>query len=151
LPDRAAYTPGRREDVSNEPQAAPLGVVLFVDGDHADHVEALRLAGYVVEVAPSALEALRRGDSLRPDALIVPLALPEMEGADLAHRIGSTGVRVHTLAVVILVPADGGARRAAGVLAAGAVFCNLPCDPAELVATVAKQLAARRILDGPAS
>ena len=44
--------------------------------DHADHVEALRLAGYHVETAPNALEALRRGHALRPDALIVPLALP---------------------------------------------------------------------------
>jgi DNA-binding response OmpR family regulator len=137
--------------VSNEPEAAPLGVVLFVDGAHADHVEALRVAGYAVEIAPTALEALERGDSLRPDALIVPLALPDMEGGDLADRIGSAKSRAHTLAVVILMPDGAGRRHAAGTPTAGAVFCNLPCDPADLVATVARQLAARRRLSGPPS
>ena len=81
-----------------------------MDGAHADHVEALRVAGYAVEIAPTALEALERGDSLRPDALIVPLALPDMEGVHLADRIGSAKSRVHTLAIVILIP-DGAGRR----------------------------------------
>ena len=126
--------------------AGPLGVVLFVADDHADHVEALRVAGYHVEIAPNALEALQRGHSLRPDALIVPLALPGSDNADLAHRIGSAGPRAHTLAVVILVPDDGGHTRAGAATTAGAVFCNLPCHPLELVATVGKQLAARRLL-----
>jgi DNA-binding response OmpR family regulator len=132
--------------VSNDPAAVPLGVVLFVADDHAEHVEALRVAGYHVEIAPSALEALQRGHSLRPDALIVPLALPGGDGPDLADRIGSAGPRAHTLAVVILVPDDGGHTRVAGALTAGAVFCTLPCHPSELVATVGKQLAARRHL-----
>jgi CheY-like chemotaxis protein len=126
--------------------------VLFVADDHADHVEALRLAGYHVETAPNALEALRRGHALRPDALIVPLALPGADGAnaaDLADRIGSAHPRAHALAVVILVPDGDGGPRAA--VAAGAVFCTLPCPPADLVATVAKQLASRRRLGGPAS
>jgi CheY-like chemotaxis protein len=125
--------------------------VLFVADDHADYVEALRVAGYHVETAPTALEALQRGHSLRPDALIVPLALPGGGGADLADRIGSAGPRAHTLAVVILVSDDGGEPRAAGTATAGAVFCNLPCQPSELVDTVSKQLAARRLLGGPAS
>jgi CheY-like chemotaxis protein len=141
--------------VSIDPAAVPLGVVLFVADDHADHVEALRLAGYHVETAPNALEALRRGNALRPDALIVPLALPGADGADganaadLADRIGSARPRAHTLAVVILVPDGNGGPRAA--VTAGAVFCTLPCQPADLVATVAKQLAARRQLGGLAS
>jgi hypothetical protein len=87
--------------------------------------------------------------------LIVPLELPGADGADganasdLADRIGSARPRAHTLAVVILVPDGDGEPRAA--VAAGAVFCTLPCPPADLVATVAKQLASRRRLGGPAS
>lgn len=133
----------------NDRAAGPLGVVLFVAEDHADYVDALRVAGYHVEIAPNALEALQRGHSLRPDALIVPLALPGGDGADLAHSIGSDGRRAHTLAVVILVSVDGGEPRAAGTATAGAVFCNLPCHPSELVATVGQQLAARRLLGDP--
>jgi DNA-binding response OmpR family regulator len=125
--------------------------VLFVGGDHADHVEALRAAGYHVETAPNALEALQRGRALRPDALIVPLALPgagSTDGADLADRIGSALPRAHTLAVVILVPDGGGELPAGDGVKAGAVFCHLPCDPAELVATVARPLATRRLRGG---
>ena len=62
-------------------------IVLFVGGEHADHVDALRRAGYQVELAPTALAALTRHPPLRPDALIVPLLMPEMAGADLAQRI----------------------------------------------------------------
>ena len=134
--------------MSHDNSVAPLGVVLFVADDHSDHVAALRGAGYQVEVSPSALSALQRGQSLRPDALIVPLALPDMEGADLAHRIGSAPARAHTLAVVILVSPDDGQGGDGAAVTAGATFCNFPCSPAELVATVGKQLAARRLLRG---
>ena len=144
--------------VSNDPATVvPLGVVLFVAEDHAEHVEALRMAGYHVETAPNALEALRRGQALRPDALIVPLALPGADGgdgasgSDLARRIGNAGPRAHTLAVVILVSGEDDPARAAGAATAAAVFCKLPCHPSELVATVKKQLAARRIQEVPAS
>lgn len=127
----------------------PLAVVLFVDGDHGEYVEALRVAGYRVEVSASALEALARGHSLHPDALIVPLALPDMAGPDLAHRIGSAPARMHTLAVVILTASDGHPPRDDGAIMAGATFCSLPCPAGDLVALVGKQLAARRAMGRP--
>jgi CheY-like chemotaxis protein len=139
---------GKRDAVANDGPAVPLGVVLFVDGDHGDHVDALRVAGYRVEVVPTALEALQRGHSLRPDALIVPLLMPDMVGADLADRLGRTATRDHTLAVVILVPTDGTPLGGDGPLTAGASFCRLPCHPRDLVALVGKQLSARRLLGG---
>jgi CheY-like chemotaxis protein len=138
----------RKRDAVIENEKIPLAVVLFVDGDHGEYVEALRVAGYRVEVSPSALEALARGHSLRPDALIVPLALPDMGGADLASRIGSAPTRVHTLAVVILT-ADGAPHRGDGPIMAGAIFCSLPCPATDLVALVGKQLATRRIMGRP--
>jgi DNA-binding response OmpR family regulator len=122
-------------------------VVLFVAEGHTDHVAALRRAGYHVEVSPSALSALQRGQSLRPDALIVPLTLPDMDESDVAHRIGAAA-RAHALAVVILVAPDDAQASDGAAVTAGATFCNLPCSPAELVATVGKQLAARRLLRG---
>ena len=139
----------KRDDVPNDPAAIPRGVVLFVDGHHADHVDALRVAGYRVEVAPTALAALRSGRALQPDALIVPLELPDMEGGALADRIGA-GPRGHALAVVILVP-EGDPPRVAEPTAANAVFCHMPCPPEHLVEMVARQLAARRPVGGPPS
>ncbi len=119
--------------------------VLFVNGEHGDYVEALRIAGYRVEVAATALLALERATFVRPDALIVPLSMPDMSGADLAHRIGSGPAR--TLAVVVLTPAGRNSDHQDGAAAAGAVFCRLPCAPSDLVTMVASQLAARRHLN----
>ncbi len=133
---------GKRVDVVDYGQIGALAQVLFVDGDHGDYVEALRIAGYRVEVAATALMALERASFVRPDALIVPLSMPDMSGADLADRIGAGPVR--TLAVVVLTRA-GGSAQADGAAAAGAAFCRLPCAPSDLVTMVAKQLAARRL------
>ena len=118
--------------------------LLFVDGDHGDYVEALRIAGYRVDVAKTALLALERASSVRPDALIVPLLMPDMSGTDLADRIGSGPAR--TLAVVVLTRERGGPADDPPT-AAGAAFCRLPCAPSDLVTMVAKQLAARRFLN----
>lgn len=126
----------------NDGQIGALAHVLFVDGDHGDYVEALRIAGYRVEVAATALLALERATSVRPDALIVPLLMPDMSGADLADRIGAGPAR--TLAVVVLTRAGGGSAHEDGA-AAGAAFCRLPCAPSDLVTMVAKQLAGRRL------
>ena len=133
---------GKRVDVVDYGQIGALAQVLFVDGDHGDYVEALRIAGYRVEVAATALLALERASFVRPDALIVPLSMPDMSGADLADRIGAGPVR--TLAVVVLTRA-GGSAQGDGAAAAGAAFCRLPCAPSDLVTMVSKQLAARRL------
>jgi CheY-like chemotaxis protein len=134
---------GKRDDVVDDGQIGARAHVLFVDGAHGDYVEALRIAGYRVEVAPTALLALERASSIRPDALIVPLLMPDMSGTDLADRIGSGSAR--TLAVVVLTRHGGPADDPP--IAAGAAFCRLPCAPSDLVTVVAKQLAARRLLN----
>jgi CheY-like chemotaxis protein len=130
--------------VVNDGQIGALAQVLFVEGDHGDYVEALRIAGYRVEVAATALLALERASSVRPDALIVPLLMPDMSGTELAERIGTGPAR--TLAIVVLTGANGSGP-GDGAAAAGAAFCRLPCAPSDLVTMVAKQLAARRPLN----
>lgn len=136
---------GKRDDVVNDGQIGALAHVLFVDGDHGDYVEALRIAGYRVEIAATALLALERASSVRPDALIVPLSMPDMSGPELAERIGPGTAR--TLAIVVLSRAGVGSVQGDGAAAAGAAFCRLPCAPSDLVTIVAKQLAARRLLN----
>ncbi len=123
-------------------------VVLFVGGEHADHVAALRRAGYCVELAATALAALTRDPPLHPDALVVPLILPDMHGADLARKLEGVTDRARTLAVVALATVKVSRESTGPAIAAGATLCPFPCDPDELVATVARQLAARRRSSG---
>jgi CheY-like chemotaxis protein len=136
---------GKRDDVVNDGQIGALAHVLFVDGEHHDYVEALRIAGYRVEVAATALLALERASSARPDALIVPLSMPDMSGSELADRIGPGPAR--TLAVVVLTRGGDGGAPGDGAAAAAAAFCRLPCAPSDLVTMVAKQLAGRQSLN----
>jgi CheY-like chemotaxis protein len=119
-----------------------FGGVLFVDGRHGEYVDALRAAGYRVEVAPTALQALEQGKAFRPDVLIVPMLMPETTSNDLGTIMGTEPSGTYSLAVVILVPLAG--ERAEARAASGATFCDLPCSPGDLVELVGKQLAARR-------
>ena len=118
-------------------------VVLFVGDEHAAHVEALRRAGYRVELAATALAALTREPPLRPDALIVPLLLPDMDGCDLARKFEGAADRARTLAVVALTTGRASREHTTPAIAAGASLGPFPCHPDELVAMVARQLAAR--------
>jgi CheY-like chemotaxis protein len=131
-----------------DPPVVPVAVVLFVNGGHSEHIEALRIAGYRVEVAATALEALERGRSAEPDALIVPLLLPDMSGTALAHLMGGDGTRERTLAVVILASGDAEVASRGVLQSSGLAFCKLPCTPADLVRVMGEQLSARRALRG---
>jgi DNA-binding response OmpR family regulator len=117
----------------------PRGLLLFVKeaGRHDDHVAALRQAGYHVDVATSALAALERRDSSMPDAVIVPLLMPEMTGTALARRFrGGRGTPV----VMILSPDGAPAGVGEEPMPAGATLCATPCGPADLVAAVERLL-----------
>ena len=64
--------------------------VLVVD-DNEDAAELLALAlealGYVVAVAPDALQALKIAGDLAPDIALLDIGLPVMDGYELAERL----------------------------------------------------------------
>lgn len=71
------------------PKAA-TGTVLLVE-DEPDVAEVLAdlcaLAGFAVDVAPTAAEALRRCRTRPPQVLVIDAGLPDLPGPDLAKRI----------------------------------------------------------------
>jgi two-component system, OmpR family, response regulator len=118
------------------------GTLLFVEGagQHHEHVDALRVAGYRVHVAASALAALETRDTARPDALIVPLLLPDMTGTALARSFRHDGGRP---VVLILTPQGASMTAREGPMEAGATLCDVPCAPGDLVATIERLLGHR--------
>src|SRR6202035_1927047 len=68
----------------------PCRRVLLVEDD-ADSREALKtlleLNGYAVDVADNGLQGVERAINLRPDIAVVDIALPEMDGYEVARRI----------------------------------------------------------------
>jgi signal transduction histidine kinase len=70
---------------------APTGLRLLVVDDNADSVDALgmwlRIEGHRVEIAYSGEEALPAAIAQRPDAVVLDLALPGIDGYEVARRL----------------------------------------------------------------
>ena len=85
-----------------ETKAAQARRVLVVD-DNADAGEALeellRTAGHEVHRARDGRSALRAVRDFRPDVVLLDLAMPRMDGYEVARRIGVSHPRVRIIAV----------------------------------------------------
>jgi CheY-like chemotaxis protein len=82
--------------------------VLVVDDNEDDRrLMALHLQGsdYEVRMAASGFEALQMMEASVPDALVVDLIMPEMDGSALIHRIRADD-RYRHLPVVIVTGRD---------------------------------------------
>ncbi len=65
-------------------------VILVVEDDEPARrtlAAFLEARGYAVDHAPSAAEALRAWDARRPDAVVLDLGLPDLDGVDVVRRI----------------------------------------------------------------
>jgi CheY-like chemotaxis protein len=85
------------------PSESPL-TVLVVD-DNVDVAEStailLRVAGCTVHVAPDGKTALAALDSVRPDAVLLDIGLPGMDGYQVAERMRQRPEHQRTLIVAI--------------------------------------------------
>jgi two-component system response regulator MprA len=120
------------------------GVTLLVIEDSSSIAELLRLSlsedGAVVYQATGGNDALHQLDGgVRPDALILDLMLPDMNGADLLTALASRGLRLPAL----LLSGWPEARRVAEEN--GVAFLRKPFDLDELLDTVAKLVEEARV------
>lgn len=127
-----------------EPERAPL--VLIVD-DHEDgrelSAELLELHRFRVVQAPDGLAALRREAELCPDVVLLDLAMPGMDGIEVARRLrqGPRGQGLTIVALTAFTQPDI-LRRA---LEAGCDAALIkPMEPSDLAAAVREALARRR-------
>jgi CheY-like chemotaxis protein len=96
LPAAAAPTqPPRPHDRAARAEGARARI-LVVD-DHVDTARALagllRVAGHAVEVAHDGREAIERARALRPDAVLLDIGLPHLDGYQVARRLRAEGCR----------------------------------------------------------
>jgi CheY-like chemotaxis protein len=105
--------------------------VLVVD-DNADFGESLalllRLEGHDVRIASNGLHALGLADRFVPDAIILDVRLPCMDGYEVARRIRTKAWAKHSLIVALTgsACADG---RAAAFEAGVNAYLGKPADP----------------------
>jgi two-component system, OmpR family, response regulator MprA len=121
--------------------------ILVVDDDRAVR-EALRraltLAGYEVQLAESGEEALELIVRAAPDAVVLDIGLPGIDGLEVCRRLRRAGERV---AILMLTARDAVSDRIDGLDVGADDYMVKPFDVGELKARV-RALLRRATLDG---
>jgi two-component system cell cycle response regulator DivK len=118
----------------------PLPLVLVVD-DHADGREVcarlLTQAGFRVATAINGLDGLVKALSLRPDVIVMDLAMPDLDGLECMRQLGSSSTTREIPVIALTAHATPEARTRA--TAAGCrAFLAKPFVPSSLITEVGR-------------
>jgi two-component system OmpR family response regulator len=94
---------------------------------------ALRFQGFVVETAATGAEALASVRDFRPDLIVLDVMLPDMEGFDVAQRLGAQRARVP---IVFLTARDATDDKVRGLTLGGDDYMTKPFSLEELIARI---------------
>jgi two-component system, OmpR family, response regulator MprA len=110
--------------------------VLVVDDEPAvrDAVErVLRVEGFEVETAIDGRDAIRRVAEMRPDAMLLDILMPGLDGLEVCRRMRDTGDKTP---VLMLTARDGVSDRVEGLEAGADDYLSKPFALDELLARV---------------
>ena len=110
--------------------------VLVVDDEEniADVIAmALRYQGFAVETAGTGSEALAQVRDTRPHVILLDVMLPDMEGFDVAERLGAQRARVP---IIFLTARDATDDKIRGLTLGGDDYVTKPFSLEELVARI---------------
>ncbi|WP_433731367.1 response regulator transcription factor [Nocardia sp. CA-129566] len=120
--------------------------ILVVDDDRAVR-ESLRRSltfnGYAVDLAVDGVDALEKATVQRPDALVLDVMMPRMDGLEVCRRLRSTG---DDLPILVLTARDSVSERVAGLDAGADDYLPKPFALEELLARL-RALLRRRATD----
>jgi two-component system OmpR family response regulator len=94
---------------------------------------ALRFQGFAVEGAGTGREALERVTSFKPHLMVLDVMLPDMEGFDVARRLGAERAQ---LPIVFLTARDATEDKIRGLTTGGDDYVTKPFSLEELVARI---------------
>ena len=116
--------------------ATPGNRVLVVD-DEPNIVDvvsmALRYQGFEVASAGTGAEALAAVESFRPELMVLDVMLPDMQGFDVAERLGAQ--RGH-IPIIFLTARDATADKLRGLTTGGDDYVTKPFSLEELIARI---------------
>ncbi|WP_280308075.1 response regulator transcription factor [Nocardia abscessus] len=108
--------------------------ILVVDDDRAVR-ESLRRSltfnGYSVDLAVDGVDALEKATGQRPDALVLDVMMPRLDGLEVCRRLRSTG---DDLPILVLTARDSVSERVAGLDAGADDYLPKPFALEELLA-----------------
>ncbi|MDJ0393963.1 response regulator transcription factor [Rhodococcus sp. G-MC3] len=123
--------------------------ILVVDDDRAvrDSLRrSLTFNGYTVEQAVDGLDALEKVAASRPDALVLDVMMPRLDGLEVCRRLRSTG---DDLPILVLTARDSVSERVAGLDAGADDYLPKPFALEELLARL-RALLRRTAMDADA-
>ncbi|HVF31614.1 MAG TPA: response regulator [Acidimicrobiales bacterium] len=130
----------------SDPVAAEIVLVVDDDFDIARYVELnLSLEGFVVHVAHDGQEAVAKAHALRPDAVLLDVMMPGLDGYEVCSRLRSSARTSHC-AIIMLTAKSLSADTVLGLTAGADDYISKPFDPPELVARVRAALRRARQL-----
>ena len=116
--------------------SAPSQRVLVVDDEPniADVISmALRYQGFTVETAADGRSALKAMSAFRPHLIVLDIMLPDMEGFEVAKRLGAQRAQVP---IIFLTARDGTEDKVRGLTTGGDDYVTKPFSLEELVARI---------------
>jgi two-component system OmpR family response regulator len=94
---------------------------------------ALRFQGFTIETAATGAEALSAVTAFRPHLIVLDVMLPDMEGFDVAQRLGAQRARVP---IIFLTARDATDDKIRGLTLGGDDYVTKPFSLEELVARI---------------
>jgi two-component system OmpR family response regulator len=115
--------------------ADPLKVLVVDDEPNIVDVisMALRYEGFEVASAGTGEEALAQVDAFKPNLMVLDVMLPDMEGFDVAQRLGADRAQVP---IVFLTARDAQADKIRGLTTGGDDYVTKPFSLEELIARI---------------
>src|SRR5918999_917824 len=111
----------------------PRVLVVEDDGDIADVLRrSFRLEGYDVRVAGDGVEALDEAAVFEPDAVVLDLGLPRLDGVEVCRRLRAEG----DVPILMLTARDGVDARVSGLDSGADDYLVKPFERQELLARV---------------
>ena len=123
------------------------GEPILIVEDNSDLLELLRLtlksAGFSVATATNGIDALKKARSLSPDAVVLDLVLPELDGFAVCETLRKDQITAST-PVIILTGLSSQFTRYAGLEAGADDYMMKPVGPDHLVSRINALLAAKQ-------
>jgi two-component system OmpR family response regulator len=113
----------------------PVNVLVVDDEDYITDVltTGLRFLGFDVSIARSGLEAIAKVVDLRPDIMLLDVAMPGCDGFEVCRRLRSDGVQVP---IIFLTARDASEDKVSGLRLGGDDYVTKPFGLEEIVARI---------------
>jgi two-component system OmpR family response regulator len=130
---------------AQRPDSAPVKVLVVDDEDTLSELlsMALRYEGWEVRTAATGTSAVREARDFRPDAVILDMMLPDIDGLEVLRRLRADRLDVP---VLFLTARDAVEDRVAGLTAGGDDYVTKPFSLEEVIARVRGLMRRTRVL-----